>query len=794
MSVVIPVSFYRNKHASRKEKRIQGRGKIKLKAYDFLMAFLGFIMGQAVLVEGLSPFGVGFLAIFVDADYHRFILIGIGVGIGSLIARGWIGLGVTLAGILGIYIIRLWRGKVKYDAQKGIIIASMVLGFYLLKYLLTKGDIYQLLMGILEPLLILCVSWLFAEGLTELVSGERFKLTRTNVLAMLFLISGMIIGLPRILIFGVRLDYVVIQIILMSIATAGGMNHSTVLGMFLGLALALTGFYDPVMIGLYGVIGMIGGFFREYGRLAVILGMILANLIFSGLGIVKTPVEYIFLESIVSGVIFLMIPISVITNLRKYLPSTGEFLICEEDYQQEIQQQFLERLEEFSQVFRELSVTFKEVSASEEVEEDDLSYFLYIISNRVCKGCSYESYCWDQHFYQTYSQIFKLLSVLESQGKAKGEDFIRFLKGHCRNLNRLKNSIDGSLELYELHRYWNKKLKSNQTIVADQLEEIGQIIEGFSNELNLVSAKKEDMERLLKSRLEENGLRIAQCHFTGKIGEEQLNISITKEHCSGTCECRRIFQTINQMIQQPMTNYERVCGLETSQSLCYLKFCPARKYKIEVGYCNEPQAGQEISGDTIVYQYLKSGKFMLVLSDGMGIGEEASKESRSAVHLVQKIIRAGFNHDLAVRTVNAALLSRSTDESFATMDLSLIDLFNGEIELIKIGAAASFIKRGYEVNLVQGSSLPVGILQNVEPSSFKRRLQTEDFVILMTDGILDAVNTANKEEWMVRVLRQCSFERPEDMAKYIYSQAVGNGIPKDDMTVVVLKLEEEKNN
>ncbi len=800
MSVIVPASVYRNK-----QKRLSSKGrelrthderkkvKLKLKSRDFLAAFLGLLMGQAVLVEGLAPFGVGFLAIFVNVNPQTLILVGAGVGIGSLISKGWIGLGVVLAAFLGIYIIRFLGEKVRHDAVKGMIISGMVLGFYILKYLFAKGDLYQLLMGILEPMLILCVSWLFAEGLTDLADGKRFKLTRINILAILFLISGLIVGLPRKeILLGVRLDNVIIQFLLVTIATAGGIHHSSILGMFMGLSLVLAGFNDSVYIGLYGFIGLTAGYFREYGRMAVILGMVLANLIFVGLGIVQTPIKNIILEAIISGVSFLLLPISVITNLRKYLPATGELMICEEDYQKEIQSQFTERLEEFSQVFNELSSTFKEVAASEEVEEDDMSYFLYIISNRVCKGCSYENHCWDQQFYQTYTQIFKLLSVLESRGKAKGEDFVRLLKGHCRNLNRLKNSVDGSLELYELHRHWNKKLKNQQTIVADQLAEVGQIIQSFSKELDMVAAKKEDMEMLLRKRLEENGVNITQCYLSGEIGDDQLNISIVKEHCTGEGECRRVFQAMNQLIQQPMTNYERICGLETNQNLCHLKFCPARRYKIELGYGSEPKAEEEISGDTLVYQYLKSGKFMMILSDGMGVGEEAAKESRTATRLVQKIIRAGFNHDLAVRTVNSALVSRSTDECFATMDLSFIDLFNGEVELIKIGAAASFIKRGYEVNLVQGSSLPVGIMQNIEPSTFKRKLRAGDFVILITDGILDAVNTANKEDWMARILRQCSFESPEELAKYIYGHAIGNGVAKDDMTVVVLKLEEEK--
>ncbi len=792
MNVVVPASMYTNKQKSFTQPKAQESGKVKIKLIDFLAAVLGFFLGQAVLLKGLAPFGAGYLVIFTKYHPQRLTLISLGVGLGAFIRDGWIGLGVVVAALLGIYLIKLWEGRIPHDSVKGIIISGAVLGFHLLIYSFQPANFYQLLMGVLEALFILCLGWLFAEGGMSIFAGSKKRFERINLLAILFMMSGVIIGLPTIELVGINLLQVVIQSLILVAAVAGGVTHGTILGMFLGLSLALTEFHNPVIIGIYGFAGLTIGYFREYGKFASILGLTLVSLIFAGLGMVDYQLHEIFLQSLLVGVIFFMLPNSVITNLKRYLPGTGELLVHEENYQQELQHRFTEKLDEFAQVFAELGSTFKEVTAAEEVEEDDMSYFLYIISNRVCKGCDYESHCWEKQFYQTYTQIFKLLSVLENKGQAQGEDFVRLLKGHCRNLNRLKDSVDGSLEIYQLHRHWSKMLKNQQAIVGDQLTEVARVIEGFSHELDICNVKKEDLEQRLNSRLMEEGLKIISCRLTGEVGDEQLNIIVTKENCSDDSECRRIFKIINQMIPQTMTNYERSCGLEDGTGVCYLKFCPARNFNVKVGFYGKQKAGEVISGDTFIYQQLKSGKFMTILSDGMGTGEEAARESRSATRLIQRIIRAGFDHNLAVRTVNTALLSRSTEECFATVDISLIDLFNGELELIKIGASASFIKRGYEVNLVRGSSLPVGILQNVEPASFKRRLLVGDFVIMMTDGILDAVNISNKEDWMVRLLRQCSFDSPDDLAKYIYDQALSNGQPEDDMTVVVLKLEEEK--
>ena len=769
---------------------IKEGGRFKVRWIDLFLALIGLLLGQATFIQGLAPFGVAFLLIFINIHPQRLTLIALGVGAGSVIGRGWTGLGIILVVALGIYLVRLLDDKISHKAMKGAVVSGLVLGFHILRFLIDQSDLYPLIMGILDASLIFLIGWLFIEGLTGLVIGTENTITRNNVLALLFVLTGILSGIPELTIMGVKTTPIIMKIILLVIAYVGGITEAMVLGLSLGLALTLTGLYEPAVLGLYGFIGLTAGFFKEYGRIAVMLGMLFAMMIFAGLEIVMVPIEYLLLDSMIAGVIFLIIPKQFLNKIGQYMPNANPVVLDKGEGQVTKQDRFSERLDEFSQFFSELSATFGEVASGEEVEEDDLSYFLYIISNRVCKGCNYESYCWDKQFYQTYSQIFKLLSLIESKGQVESQEFVHLLKGHCRNLSRLKEYVDGSLEIYQLHRHWNSKLKDHQVIVADQLGEISTMFKDFSNELELSVTAREEREKLLKERLEENGLDVISCHVAGSAEEDFLEVTITKEKCSGQKECRRIFHQINRIISQPITKYDTICGCEQNQKFCRLTMAQTRKLKIDVGFCNHPQNGQ-VSGDTLVYQQLKSGKFMTLLSDGMGKGEEAAQESRTLARLVKKIIRAGFSHDLAVRTVNTALNSRSTGECFATMDLSFIDLFNGEVEFVKIGAAASFIKRGHEVNLIRGCSLPVGILESVEPATFKRKLIPGDFVIMMSDGILDSRSVINKEEWMAQILRKCSFDSSDQLAEYIYEQAVGNGPQEDDMSVVVLKLSEE---
>ena len=123
-----------------------------------------------------------------------------------------------------------------------------------------------------------------------------------------------------------------------------------------------------------------------------------------------------------------------------------------------------------------------------------------------------------------------------------------------------------------------------------------------------------------------------------------------------------------------------------------------------------------------------------------------------------------------------------------------LDLYNGHAEFIKIGAASSFVKRGKEVWSIKSTSLPAGILNSVDLERTIVTLQPGDLIIMATDGVIDSkVNHSDKEDWMVRALRQVEVVGPEALGEYLLSLAKINqeGIPKDDMTVIVLQLQEK---
>ena len=188
---------------------------------------------------------------------------------------------------------------------------------------------------------------------------------------------------------------------------------------------------------------------------------------------------------------------------------------------------------------------------------------------------------------------------------------------------------------------------------------------------------------------------------------------------------------------------------------------------------------------------LRDGKYMIALSDGMGSGEKAKKSSSTVIQMLRRLLTTGFDKDISIGLINSSINLNSNEETYATIDISIIDLCTGNIEFIKNGACPTFIKSGKNVEVVQAISFPAGVLDKIDLVVYDKDLQENDLIIMCSDGIIES-NTEymNKNEWLKSLLENLTTNNVQKIADIILHEAIDNGygIAKDDMTVIVAKL------
>ncbi len=88
-------------------------------------------------------------------------------------------------------------------------------------------------------------------------------------------------------------------------------------------------------------------------------------------------------------------------------------------------------------------------------------------------------------------------------------------------------------------------------------------------------------------------------------------------------------------------------------------------YRNVQGIARVKKDGAKISGDNFSFLELERGEFLLGLSDGMGSGSMACKESEMVLDLVERFLEAGFSVETAIRMMNSAMVMKGADDLYS---------------------------------------------------------------------------------------------------------------------------------
>ena len=219
---------------------------------------------------------------------------------------------------------------------------------------------------------------------------------------------------------------------------------------------------------------------------------------------------------------------------------------------------------------------------------------------------------------------------------------------------------------------------------------------------------------------------------------------------------------------------------------CRLQMCQRPAYDVARGFSQYSARNGAFCGDSACVFADGSGRLVAVLSDGMGTGGRAAVDGAMTCAMAESLLKAGIGFDSMLQTVNSALIAKSGDESLATLDIACVDLFTGSLELRKAGAACTLLRRGKKVEFIEASSVPVGILPQVEFAAYRRELSPGDVVLLVSDGV-----TACGQEWLEDlVLHWDEEENPNLLAQRVTDEARKRRSDghEDDITALALVL------
>lgn len=356
-----------------------------------------------------------------------------------------------------------------------------------------------------------------------------------------------------------------------------------------------------------------------------------------------------------------------------------------------------------------------------------------------------------------------------------------------------------------------RRLWENRQALCHNLDEMSQIMARLAAEVFCLTPLSPREERTVTRALKQEGITVLDLFYIDRPargdmqdtedGEDTEGVTTIGLHMftqrmagHGSQEVADMLSVLlGRRLMVSVTSPQQIQEREGT----YL-FVEEPRFVVISGSARAVKENETVSGDNYSIIQSDRGWLTVLLSDGMGCGEEASADSSQVLDMMEKMLEAGFETDMALGLVNSALLASGDvagRRNMSTLDVCSLNLYQGMCVFRKVGAAASFLKSNSYVEQISLPGLPLGILAEGEAEdqgtlhqSVSRELIDNDYIIMMSDGVLDALRESGYEDAMVRYLEDMREQHPEEMARNLLQFVLrcSQGRVLDDMTVLVL--------
>ncbi len=454
---------------------------------------------------------------------------------------------------------------------------------------------------------------------------------------------------------------------------------------------------------------------------------------------------------------------------------------------------YVAQIEKFADSVKQLS---KAVLLMEEKKQtftgEEIDGMFERVREKVCGQCEKCAWCWGENFIHTYQIGYEILSAVDQYGTELNMEVKRKLQQRCLKAPRFLREMLGAFHDARQNMIWLNRIVQSREGCAIQMDTFAEMLRLTTKELEKSMFTDERMEKKLIGALKRKGIRVLDVNFfMNKEGKYEVHVTARamKEQCVTLKELAGEVSVVLGRRLVPDGNQMQTLGHEYITVICLEG--PAF-YTLQ-GVARIGKGCSKISGDNFTMLDLPGGRQSAALSDGMGSGERACRESTLVIELLEELLEAGFPEKTAIQMINTTLVLGREEIHYSTVDMSVFDLYTGMCEIIKAGASSTFIKHKDRVEHLSSTSLPIGVIHRLEIDSVTRRLTDGDFVIMVTDGVLDALPVGEQDVLLETIIQGTVMINPKEMAHHILQQVLNwtGKDPEDDMTVLVVGIWEK---
>ena len=796
-------------------KRLFAKQNIMLYIITFMISMVGF--DDNTLIFSLVPFGLAIIAGALGNNRPIGIMYVLSL-IGTFIRFGFNNLLVYFITSLVFFVsILIVRPKIQENVNEkrkigGHLIFAVVL-VQIVPMFFRTFYVFDLLTSIMLGITTYIFYKIFVNSITMIIDfGARRAFTIEEVMGTSLLLAIAVTAFGDLNIFGFSIKNILSILIVLVLGWKNGVLVGATGGITIGVVLGVITGTEPIMIAAYAISGLIAGLLNRFGRIGVIVGFALGNVVLAYAANGNTVQLIMFQEILIASLGLLAIPKSIEINIEDLVGSTKLLPeVTERDLEEN--RDTIYKLNSMSETIYDMAESYGEAAATiltekelKEQERTNIDIFLEELKKNIEE--LEDNMLYEEMYYPTEELITDVFNHLLENDVITEKEFVKILEKNNNyivgfentksqakeDIYKMVKAINYSYRISKIGFIWKKKLDESKKNVSSQLKGVSEAISKMAEDINkkedkFIDKKQEILKILEQKEIEIKSLEIKQTSSGRYVAEVYTD---TCENPDGTeCDIKKICKILSKVLEQKMIMQKQECGLRLNKESCKFTYISDDNYNVQIGSAKSTKEGSPVSGDSSLQIKLDDGKYLLALSDGMGSGPEAMKSSKIAVKMLERLLTAGFEKDVSLKLINSTLSANTEEDMYATLDIEILDLFNGNMEFIKNSACPTYVKRGRDVQLLKSMSLPTGILNDVDLVVYDYDLQDGDILVMCTDGVIDSNKEyLNKQLWLKYLLEDMETNDAQKIADIIISEAIDNdfGKQKDDMTVIVARI------
>ncbi len=619
-------------------------------------------------------------------------------------------------------------------------------GFYFAGFLLFLCD------GILAG----GAAFFYARSLSVIRTAKNRRFfEQSEIVGLIIPLCVGVMALSRFSFFVFVPSRIIVLFAVLMISYVFGETAACAAGILCGAALEVSNGV-PGLACCVSLCGLTAGFFMKRGYIFAALSYILTSGMFAVIsGTAQSGA--VFIEAVISAVLFCCIPKKVLKSLRKRFG-------CKPAITESSAQRRSRKLGEAARAVSEISPKIEKSRNRESgFSQKSATKAVAHVRDTVCADCGMNNSCWGSELKETDRLFKETVSFVEKNGTVTPDELPTDLFEKCIRKNMLSAAF--------IQAYTEYFLKSDVKKKDDRFSDASLILSDFAKTLSVP-----------EKNLGEVAVR-AEAVF-GKFGSETED-AVCRRESGKVILCVRV-KTFDESINITQLTQEvsKACGYRfcipsavKEHDAVLLTFTQTPLLRLRTGTVQYAADASGVCGDFFI-AFEEEGKQYFILSDGMGTGESAEAESEATAEIFASLVRAGMSFKCALKTVNTALLKREDTESVSTLDVMCVDLYSGETVFLKAGAAPSYILRNGRVSRIEEPSLPIGILEDVSFVGRKTVLSSGDAVIMVSDGACSL-----KDGHIMKILSEFKGGSAQSLAERVLK---ASGQKSDDSTVLAI--------